>query len=130
MTDEERAELAKLTANLDLSNFQPRPMPTGLLAAATQTNQQLLGDWAALASGIMPPSYNQAPNPLPWWFQMGVPVAGRETAPPAPATATATATDPVWGPIEAASSARENITNNLGDFGRRVMSSPLVTGEW
>lgn len=99
--------------------FNPQPMPTGIGAALDQTNQQLFHSANALMDRLLP-SYSQPSSGVPWWMTG---VSARE-----PQAAAAAPAPDMWGDIQAQTNREQNITDQLGDFSKRVLSSKYFMG--
>ncbi len=122
MSEQEKAALAAMMANVDLSTFQHRDMPNPYLSAFHQTNRQLMAPLLRL----MAPSY-QAPPSVPWWMnQTGREQVSMDASIPVGTTAGTATNTGAWGDIEAQAAKDQKIVDELGDFSKKVMDSPLI----
>lgn len=123
-----QAAVTRMMRNADLSNFQPRPMPTGLVPAMQSAWTGLGSEAASSLAGLrrfIPGNYGGQGQLPPGWWMAQQPVAAREAPQPTTAVAPPATTGGTndWGDIEREAALRENITNQLGDFSRKVLNS-------
>src|SRR4029079_17717858 len=126
-TPEWKAAIAQMMAGANPAPLEHREVPGGIMRAIEMTNRQLAGQAAKGIPGIISWLQGVLPHRAQgdqWWIPQPAPVAAIETQLPAVASSPS-----AWGDIEQEAQKREAITNQLGEFGRRVLASKWLMGE-
>lgn len=112
-----KAAVARMMAGQNFTAPQPAQVPS----AVQTTNQQLQRQAAALLS-LLPQTYLHAREPVDnWWIpqQQQTPMASQTAVAPQPNE---------WGDVAKEADHREAITNQLGDFSKRVLANRWFMG--